>query len=215
MAEQPEVLSEQPECSALVFAGYYLDTFLLNLLRLHYSDDPLQRFPGCRHLRYVPDIRSGGERDTPGSLRIDRWDQWNPSRTGSSPAIIVRRGPMGSTRIAIADKHQSPQGFNTGSESQFTRVWTGSVSLWCLSKVGKESELLGLQTADYIQGFTRQISQRLNIQRLEVRTVSDVKPLREQPTILATAVLVEYGFFLTWSTYTSAPRFNAIDLRTF
>jgi hypothetical protein len=213
-ADATERISAIDECPALVFAGFYLDAFILNLLRLFYAERPLDRFPGARHLYYVPDIRSGGATDDPDSMVIDMWSQWNPSRTGSAPGIFVRRGKMGSTRIGIADKHQSPTPTHNNSVTTHTRVWTGSVTVWCLSRVERECSLLALQTADYLQGFAQEIATQIKVQRLEVRQISDVKPLREQPTFLASAVLIEYGFFLTWGTYPIAPRLNSVTLRS-
>lgn len=211
---EPTLTGSAADCPAMVFAGYYVDTFLLNLLRLFYRDRPLDRFPGCRHLHYVEDIRSGAATDTPGSLRIDMWSQWNPSRTGGAPVLSIRRGDLGSSRIAIADRHQSPQTFNTIGEEQFTRVWTGSIAIWATARQPAETSLLSLQTADFLQGYSKQIADQLGIQRLEVRSVSAVKPLREHPAFLASAVVIEYGFFLTWGVHPSAPRLNRIELRT-
>lgn len=211
---EPTLTGSAADCPAMVFAGYYVDTFLLNLLRLFYRDRPLDRFPGCRHLHYVEDIRSGAATDTPGSLRIDMWSQWNPSRTGGAPVLSIRRGDLGSSRIAIADRHQSPQTFNTIGEEQFTRVWTGSIAIWATARQSAETSLLSLQTADFLQGYSKQIADQLGIQRLEVRSVSAVKPLREHPAFLASAVVIEYGFFLTWGVHPSAPRLNRIELRT-
>lgn len=200
------------QCSGLVFAGYQLDRFILNLLRVFYAQDPLHRYPHCRHLYYKPDIRAGADSDDPDSMRIDMWSQWNPSRVGSTAALLVRRGQLGSSRIAVADKHQSPEFLSGQNNTQFTRVWAGSISIWALARSEPESSLLAVQTADYIQGFAPQISKQLGIQKIEVRSVSDVKPLREQPSFLATAVIIEYGFFLTWNLQSGAPRLNKIQL---
>jgi hypothetical protein len=198
--------------SGLVFAGYQLDRFILNLLRVFYAQQPLQRFPHCRHLYYKPGIREGAQADDPDSMRIDMWSQWNPSRVGSAAAILVRRGRLGSSRIAIADKHQSPTTLGAGLDTQFTRVWAGSIAIWSLARSEPESSLLAVQTADYLQGFAPQIAKKTGIQKIEVRDVSDVKPLREQPAFLATAVIIEYGFFLTWNVQSGAPRLNQITL---
>jgi len=211
---EPTLTGTAADCPAMVFAGYYVDTYLQNLLRLFYRDRPLDRFPGCRHLHYVADIRSAAAVDTPGSLRIDLWSQWNPSRTGSAPVISIRRGDMGSSRIAIADRHQFPSSYSPSGSENFTRVWTGSVAIWCTSRVPAEASLLSLQTADYLQGMAKPIADQLGIQRLEVRSVSAVKPLREHPAFLASAVVIEYGFFLTWGVHPSAPRLNRIELQT-
>lgn len=212
MAQVPEAIGVDygNEADGLVFATLHLDAFLLNLLRMQFRRDQVQRYPGCRHMYYAPGVREGHEFDDPDSMRIDLWSQWNPSRVDDRPAVLIRRGQAGSTKLAIGDRHQTPLPVESKYDAKYTRAWAGSTTIWCLAKLEIESAMLAAYIGDYLQGFAPHIARGLNIHRLEVRSVSDTKPLREQPSFLATAVVIEYGFLLTWHTQSAASRLNRV-----
>ncbi len=193
--------------SELLSRGYYLDSFIRNLIRVHFTRNPLEGFNNIKSLVWLPDERAGGE-DVPGTIRIDTLDAWNPSRVDSGPFVIVSAGDMTSIRLGIGDSHMSPHNPDlTGGELR-SRAWVGSIAVFCGSRKYLQSRLIAFSVAEYLQNMAKEIARKCNLKRLEVASLKATRPLKEQPTFLVTPVVIEYGFIETWKVLPSAPPLN-------
>ena len=180
------------------------------MLRQHFGRAPLQGYPALLRCQYVPDQRVDGE-DVAGSLRVDMYGEWNPSRAGTVPALIVKKGDLGTVALGIGDRHMSPGMTNLKGERYYTLGYAGSLLLFCVSRAPAQAELIALSAAEYLQQFSDQIKSRACLTSYRVQQIKAVKPLQEHPTYLASVVVIEYGFFESWSVTPAAPVLSRVE----
>jgi len=169
------------------------------LLRSHFARAALEAYPALVRCQYIPGNRSTGGENTVNSLRVDLADTWNPSLAESYPAILIRGGDLGNTKLGIDDRHMAPGSGHKQGTRYYTTPYAGSVLVFCLSRLPSQAHLLALESAEHLQRFSSDIRKRGNLAAFRVSKVGSPKPLREQPQILASPVIIEYGLFESWS----------------
>ncbi|NBV42965.1 hypothetical protein EBR96_09405 [bacterium] len=190
---------------------YYFLAIIINLLRQKFRNAEHNCRPMLRHLVYRDGISEGAAKDKPDGLRIEPWDKWTPSTTNTYPIIIGRDGDCASMRLAIGDRHMSPGINNKNGQRVFSRGWAGSLTLFCLSRAPGESKLLAREVADYLEALCFDLRRDLNFHQLQVAKIGATNPLRENPQLLASPVILEYTFIKSWTVQTAAPMLSRIE----
>jgi hypothetical protein len=208
--DDPTIIEENSVCQELVAKNFYIDMMIRNVIRQYFIKNPLQGFSGANQLFWVEGVSQGRRNDSVEGMRIDLFHEWNPSKAGAVPAVVVKKGDLGSVRLGIADRHMSPGIQDMTGRRTYTRAWAGSLTCFCLSENPLEVDLLALSVAGQLQTFAPELAKVMRLRRLEVSQVKATKPLKEKPTILASPVLIEYGFESTWHLTPHAPKLNHI-----
>lgn len=209
--DDPSIIEEQPVCQPLNSKYYYVDILLRNTLRQVFVKNPLEGFRGAQNLFWVEGVNQGKQQDSIEGMRIDLFHEWNPSKAGALPAIVVKKGDIGAVRLGIADRHMSPGINSITGKKTYTRAWAGSLTCFCMSSNPLEVDLMANYVAETLQGFSQELKRVLDLKRLDVSSIKAVKPLREKFTILASPVIVEYGFIGTWHVQPYAPKIKRIQ----
>lgn len=209
--DDPTIIEESHVCQELIGKNFYVDMLIRNVLRQLFIKNPLQGFAGSDHLFWVEGVSQGRRNDAVEGMRIDLFHEWNPSKAGAVPAIVVKKGDLGSVRLGIADRHMSPGINDITGKRTYTRAWAGSLTCFCLADSPLEVDLMALSVAGHLQAFAPELAKVMRLRRLEVSQVKATKPLKEKPTILASPVLIEYGFESTWHLTPHAPKLNHIQ----
>ena len=190
----------------------------MKAMRSHFSRNPLERYPSVQNLIWLPNERSGGEDQTeiagqPDSrtIRIETFDTFNPSQVGSLPAIITSVGDSASKKLGVGNLHAHFGGRDLDGTRTMSVAWAGSIMLFCLSSIPRQSRLIAWESANFLHDSSNQLRCQWQLCALQIASVSSTAPLREFPTVLATKVTLEYGLIESTHVTPDAPLLNKVQ----
>lgn len=203
-ANTPTPITNDACQTTLFIAGdYYFPSIIVNLLRNQFSGDATRRIPALRDIVWSANIAQGSVTDTRKAIKIQQWSEFDPSTTNVTPAIIVKNNDTASGRIGIADRHSWPS--DSANTQSYSRVWSGSLTIFCISKQPGLCHLLAWEAATYLEEISPALRAQLGLRRLDVSKVGSVKPIREFPQNFASPVTLEYTFIRGWQLTPAEP----------
>ena len=145
-----------------------------------------------------------------GGILIESITRWLPNESDNRPAILIKRNEWAWKRIGIGD--QAGVNVYEGSH-QYSGLWEGSHTLYCLSLTGLEAELLTMEVIRFLQHFGPWIRDQMNLMRFMISGVGGVSEVQEVVQGYAVPVTVAYVAEESWALQPAAPRLKRIVLK--
>ena len=183
--------------------AYYMQAFLINLLRQWSNLPASQRYPGTASKVWSDDPATS-------TLVIESVTRFNEAETERRPAILVKRNSCSYERIGLTSGQVMGNTSLDGTR-QHSRFVTGSHSIFTLSTQPKESELLAMEVSEQLGHFNQEIRRAMCLFRFDVADVSATSRLREAKHLFATAITVGYVGQESYIVYPVAPRIGAMN----
>ena len=175
-------------------------------LREHYADSDNIEHAVFRS-RLYKDVDSS-EEDESGIL-IEDVRVWTPTRTGMRPAILVKRNAW-----------QHPKRFTFGGaagtteegHTRYGKLWKGSHTIFCVSPVAAEAEILAAETYRFLMHFGPLCREHFKLMELELLQVGELSQVEEDVTSYVVPITIGYGWSETWIIREHVPPLRDIRL---
>ena len=165
--------------SPLLVTGLCID-----LLRQHFTGQVAE--DDLRHLVWRKDERTG--------ILIEHIHRWRGTLVEKRPAVIVKRNAYQNMRIAIGDQAGvTEEGFR-----EFTTVWVGSHTFFCLHGNGASVELLATEVQRELSQRAYTLVQELGLLRWAVTEVGEIAEIEEAKENFVVPVTVGWAYQDTW-----------------
>lgn len=183
---------------------YIVTGYLVALLRDHFRSRDTIAEPGARHMTWT---------DAPDTvLAIESYARWRPELAGHRPLLLVRRNDWRTVRLGLGDEAMPIGPGGDGSTVHY--VWTaGSHSLFCVTALPEEAELLGVEVYRALIDLGHLIRTDLRMNRCGVASYSAVTPLDEAHTGSAVVLDLAYAFEEGYRVRPQAPVLKRIRLQ--
>lgn len=158
-----------------------------------------------------PELRGlvWSEKSELNKIRITTLAKWSPKEANQTPAIIVSRGPLEFSRLAIGDADASYR-----EEDLFTRQVKGTYTFSCVGGTPAESELLGFEVCEFLTIFSPAFRRRTPIYNIEVDQISQLVQIEEMSNKLGVQVGLHVEYPWTWALSAQAPLMKSFTLKT-
>lgn len=202
----PQLVAKQAAnwCSigprAHLLTGFFLEWFKHHFSQEHWIEHPELR---SRLWKAVDST----------NLRIEPVYAYRPNITEKTPAILVARNDWQVEHRILDDRLQGDWDL-TGVE-HYARLVSGSHTLFCLSPLPVEAELLGSEVYREISQFAPQMRAMLDILRMVPVSVGKLSQLEEAPKIYVVPVTVAYVYMETWIVAQHGPVLKKLILSMF
>ena len=147
-------------------------------------------------------------------IEIESITRWKPETTEFRPSIIIARNDWKILRFGINDQMMGERWDFTGIE-HFAAYLEGSHTLFCISSVATEAEILGAEVYREMMQFGPKIREELDLKRFVVVGVGKLFELEEARSNYAVPVTVAYGIEERWQLIPHAPFLKRIVLSAF
>jgi len=160
------------------------------LLREHYADANNIEHEVFRDRLYrrVPDPNATG-------ILIEDSNVWTPGRTQKRPAIVVKRNAWEHMKRFTLD---SLSGTSEDGWPQYTKLWRGSHTIFCISPEGGECETLVAETYRFLMHLGPVFRREFNLLKFELMQVGPLSMLEETSKHWTVPITVAYGWSETW-----------------
>lgn len=204
--ETLRVIENELEGSDFCTLGWspYLVTGLLRQLLIYHFSDP-QRIEHPLLKKFLWDDSENSP------ILIETVYRWRPDQSGKRPALLVRREAFQNQRLSIADAlHGRPTVYG---QSQFSTLWTGSLSVLCISREGTQCEILASEVQRFLTETAAEIISRTGLLRFRPLGLSGLAQLREYAENYVVSVSIECGFEERWTGSLVKPRLAAVYMQ--
>lgn len=147
-------------------------------------------------------------------IEIESITRWKPSTTEFRPAIIIARNDWKVLRFGIDDRMMGER-WDVRAGDHFATYLEGSHTLFALSSVPTEAEILGAEVYRDLMQFGPEIRKELDLKRFVVVGVGKLFELEEARSNYAVPVTVAYGIEERWQLIPHAPFLKRIKLSAF
>ena len=188
MTETPEDrISKTSSLCSLRLRPHIVDGLFRLLLIEHFSDANNIEDPVFSNRLFSADDKTG--------ILIELATRYTPTRTQKRPAIVIRRNDWQTKRLGT---FASRSGTTPDGHPRFTKWWHGTHTMFCVSKVGGEVEVLAAEVANYFQHFGPTICEFFTFGFFDLVAVGGPAVLEESQVHLAVPVTVRYAWEDTW-----------------
>lgn len=188
----------------LVLANFRLMTGMFrDRLARHFSEASRIEHPQLREAIWKNADDTG--------ILVETHYRWKPQASGRRPAVIIKRNACKNLRLSIGNVRQAPSQDEYGHE-HFVTAWTGSHTLFCISKDGAQAELLASEVQREMTQFAPVIAKTLALLRLEVIEVGPASLIEEDEQSFGVPVTVGYAYEERWVLRQEAPVLTKIDI---
>lgn len=143
------------------------------------------------------------------NILIESATRWNPRLTEKRPAIIIHRNDLSPhAKLSIANKIHGGADL-TGAEHYATLV-AGSHTLFCISSLGEEAEIIGGEVQRDLKQFADQIREAMQLHRFEWVGTGSPKPLEEAKQNFVVPVTFAYIYEEHWQVMENAPHLKRV-----
>lgn len=143
-------------------------------------------------------------------ILIESITRWTPNNADTRPAILIKRNSWKWQKIGIGDS----AGVNVFEGThKYTGLWEGSHTLYCLSAIGLETELLAMEVVKFLLHFSPWIREQMDLKRFLIAEVGGVGEVQEVVQGYAVPVTVAYVAEESWALQPAAPRLKRIVLK--
>ena len=141
-------------------------------------------------------FRSGPDEDASTSLLIEDATVWTPGRTALRPGIIVKRNSWEHQKRFTLD---SSSGVDAQGNVQYTKLWRGSHTIFCIGREGAEAEVLVAETYRFLMHFGMVFRHYFGLLMLELLEIGALAMLQEEPNNFVVPITIGYGWAETWT----------------
>lgn len=197
-------LTELSELCKRQMAPHIVTGIIMQMLVRHFSE-PSNFFN--RELRssikWSPNAREN-------KLRIQAFHSWAPEDAEQVPAILLKRKPFSSQRIAMGDRDAYDK--FTGAEV-YTRMVEGSHELICIGGNNFETEILGFEVGEFFTVFSRSVYRIIPMYDMQVESIGEIMPLKDLNNKLGIVVSIKYNYPWVWSLQRQGPLLKSVTLK--
>jgi hypothetical protein len=141
-------------------------------------------------------FRNAPDEDGSGTLLIEDATVWTPGRTQLRPGIIVKRNSWEHQKRFTLD---SASGIDTDGNVQYTKMWRGSHTIFCIGREGAETEILVAETYRFLMHFGPVFRHYFGLLMFELLEVGALSMMEEEPDNFVVPITVGYGWAETWT----------------
>jgi hypothetical protein len=203
-----------PKVSAICSYGmrpHVVTGLLRQLLITHFSDpNNIEE----RQLRQKFKDDSAWKPDANGEnksgILIESITRWTPNSSNKRPAVLIKRNSWQWQKIGLGDS----VGYNPFEGGHnYTGLWQGSHTLYCLAAWGLETELLAMEVVKFLLHFSPWIREQMGFKKFYIHEVGGVGEVQEVVQGYAVPVTVAYVAEESWTLQPAAPRLKRIVLK--
>lgn len=202
MADTPEsrLLDPKTLCS-IGLRAQLMTGFFREWLTRHFSDEMTIEAPSLRSMLWKQIDSS--------KLVIESATRWHPRKTEGRPAILIHRNDLNpAQKLSIANKLHGNIDL-TGAE-HYAILEAGSHTLFCISPLGEEAEIIGGEVTRDLRQFSDKIREAMNLHRFEWAGTGSPKVLEEAKQNFVVPVTFAYVNEEHWSLIPHAPYLKRI-----
>ena len=160
------------------------------------------------------ELRDAGLTWSPNSsenkIRISAFHSWSPEDAGQVPAILLKRKPLASQRIAMGDRDAYYK--FTGVE-KYTRMVEGGHDLLCIGGNNFETEILAFEIMEFFTVFSRSVYRIIPMYDMQVESMGEITPIKDLNNMLGIAVSIKYNYPWVWSLQRQGPLLKSVTLK--
>ncbi len=108
-------------------------------------------------------------------ILIETVHKWKGSLVEKRPAILLKRNAYKNQRVALADL----SGKNVKGEEEFTVLWVGSHTLFCIHGTGASCEILATEVQRELTQYAPAVRQYLGLHKFAVTEVGAISEVEE------------------------------------
>lgn len=148
-------------------------------------------------------------------IEIESVTRWKPETTEFRPSVIISRNDWKVLRFGIDDRMMGEQWGDVSGVEHFATYLEGSHTLFAISSVATEAEILGAEVYREMMQFGPVVRRELDLKRFVVVGVGKLFELKEARDNYAVPVTVAYGIEERWKLVPHAPFLKRIVLSAF
>jgi hypothetical protein len=147
-------------------------------------------------------------------IEIESVTRWKPQTTEFRPSIIIARNDWKVLRVGINDQMMGERWDFTGTD-HFAAYLEGSHTLFCISNLAEEAEILGAEVYRELMQFGPKVREELDLKRFVVVGVGKLFEIEEARQNYAVPVTVAYGVEERWKLIPHAPFLKRVVFSAF
>lgn len=214
MASQPyDIDNNNSSLRAVNLTPQLFTGIFVNILSLHFYSQRNILEPSLREYIWSPDPK------TSKILIVPVW-QWVTITNQQRPAIIVKRNSWQMQQTALGDGDNlivdtvDANKLPIASTSTLQVVVQGSHTLFVLSTLPAQVELLASEVATRIMSYQQAIANEFGLLKCRVTEVGEPAKLEEATEYFAIPITIGYSFMNVWSLHSEAPMLRRITIET-
>ena len=141
-------------------------------------------------------FRNGPDEDGSTSVLIEDATVWTPGRTQLRPGIIIKRNGWEHQKRFTLD---STSGIDDQGNVQYTKLWRGSHTIFCIGREGAETEILVAETYRFLMHFGMVFRHYFGLLQFELLQIDALSMLEEEPENFVVPITVGYGWAESWT----------------
>lgn len=145
----------------------------------------------------------------PQNILIESITQWKPSVTEKRPAILISRNDYSYVRWGIGDRKMGGSGPADSTRYEFG--FAGSHTMFCVSRLPAEAELLGQEVFFDLAFFAPAIATELNMIKFVPVGIGKLMEIEEAHESYAVPVTFACVSSFPWVIMENAPTLNALE----
>jgi hypothetical protein len=164
-----------------------LITGMLRDMLIRHFADPI----GIEHTDLRRYVWQDNERT---GILIETVHKWKGELVEKRPAILVKRNAYRNQRVAIADL----AGTNEKGEEQFTTLWVGSHTLFCIHGTGASTEILATEVQRELTQYAPAVRQYLRLHKFAVTEVGAISEVEEATENYVVPITLGWVYEESW-----------------
>ena len=165
----------------------FITGLIRDLLIRHFADPTNIEEKDLRHLVWKADERTG--------ILVESVHRWRGELTEKRPAVVIKRNAYKSMRVALNDMTgKTEKGFE-----QFTQLWIGSHTLFCIHGTGASTELLATEVQRELTEFSPIIRQYLGLHKFVVTEVGAISEVEEATENFVVPINLGWTYDESWT----------------
>lgn len=202
----PETPFQKDQCKtqSVFDVGYFCDHGWHPLLITGFFRDILIRqWANPANIEF-PDLKQYVWQEGPASgILIESVYRYRADLVEKRPAIMIKRNAYRRVPLGIRDESIGT-GINAyanekGAIAQYTTLFTGSHTLFCIHSTGASTELLATEVLHHVTTYTPVIRTKLNLRQFSVTEVGDIQQLEEADENYVVPITVGWTYAYSWA----------------
>ena len=134
------------------------------------------------------------------NILIESNTQWKPAEMGKRPAIIIKPNSCALHPIVIGDLSGPADGGTNGEgRYDYTVIWVGSHTLFCLHGTGASTEVLASEVKLFLTAYSPIFRECLHLLKAAVVEEGEIIRLQEARDHFAVPLTFAWAFQFSWS----------------
>jgi hypothetical protein len=149
---------------------------------------------------------------TPGDDRtilIRSTDDWDGNFPEERPAIMVKPNGMQNVRLLVGDY----VGTTREGHREYATAWAGSHTAFCISPSSLQAQLMALAVQQEITGFAPQLTEGLELIRLQIVDVGGPAIVEEARANTGVPVTIGWMYGEAWTVEQESRKLRSIDVK--